>query len=146
MFFQLFASLSALTETTVLWTPKLVGSRSGRLARSLCLRSEDWGLDGQRDPIPPFASEETEAPRKARKCSVTPLSAELELGVALTLFPVFFLSRVFLILFLLSLAGHIPSPFHPHPTPSPRGFAWENLGGNITWRSLLLGLNFALCP
>ena len=92
---------------------------AGRHA-AYALEVEDWGLDGQRDTIPPFVSEETEAPGKGRKCSVTPLSAELELGVALTVFPVFFLSRVFLILFLLSLAGHIPSSFHPHP---PNRFA-----------------------
>lgn len=85
--FQLFASLSALTGKSMLSTPKLVGSGSHRPAASSCLRIAGWGLGGQSDRIPPFAGGETEAPGK---CSVTPLSAELELSVALTPFPALF--------------------------------------------------------
>lgn len=47
-----------------------------------------------------------------------------------------------LLLCLLSLAEHIPSP----PCPlSPGPLLLENLGGDINWRSLLLGLTLVLC-
>lgn len=40
----------------------------------------DWGLLGQNELIPCYADEETEAPEKGQTCSITPLSADVELG------------------------------------------------------------------
>ena len=109
------------------------------MACSSCLRSKDWSLDGQRDPIPPFASEETEAPGKGRKCSATPLSAELELGVALTLSCLLSFKGVFDSLSAEPGWTHsftIPLP----PRSQPQGLCLGEFGREYNLEILVTGL------
>lgn len=100
--------------------PKVVGSRrTSKLASSACLRSTGWGLGGQSDLLPHCTGEET-GPRERDRLALSHLcQLSWNWAVANSL------SKVFLILFLLSLAWH---SFSTHPTPHPQGLCLGEFG------------------